>query len=175
MSEPGAVDVVDPAAAEPGTARRFKRFFLLLLFFVVVGPPVGSVVLFTLIAIAKIQTPADAAYALLSPFVGLLFSPFSYFYGAVPAALGGAVVAGWQAFRGPVSVMWIVALGSVLGLAVVGVAQVIADPAFEGMDWRGAGSMFLTTALPALICWYLMRNRFYPPTGSGPNLAESGA
>lgn len=160
---------------EPTTGARFKRFVLLLLFFIVVGPPLGSVVLFTLIAIAKIHTAEDAAYALLSPFVGLLFSPFSYFFGVVPAAFGGGVVAGWQAFRGPIPSSRVLALGCVLGLGVVAVAHGMSDPMFEGLDWLGAGNMFLTTVLPTMICWYVMRNRFYPRAGSGPKVAESAA
>lgn len=165
MSEAGE-PASDALAAEPGIGRRFRRFFLLLLYFVAAAPPIGSVIFFTLVAVGKIETAADAAYALAAPFIGLLFSPFSYLFGALPAAIGGAGVAAWQAFRGPVSAVAIAILGALLGLGVAAVTQGIFGVDFKAVDWPAAISMFLTAMLPTLICWYPVRKRYYPALAS---------
>jgi hypothetical protein len=171
VSEAPAELAGDTSANEPGIGRRFTRFFLLLLFFVVAGPPVGSVVLFTIVAVSQIQTVADAVQALAAPFIGLLLSPLSYLFGALPAAIGGAFVAGWQAFRGRISATGAVAIGVALGLGAAVFTHGAGEAASKGVDWPAAISMFLTVMLPALICWYPMRNRFYPPFGSGQDTA----
>jgi hypothetical protein len=163
----------DPASSLPTMGLRFKRFFLLLLFAVAVGPPIGSVVFFTASAIANIRSLEDAASALLGPFVGLVFSPFSYLLGALPAAMGGVVVAGWQAFRGRVSALAISVVGFILGLAFVHAVF-----GFGGLnsstEWGLVVAMHLTAMLPTIACWYPLRNRYYPPVGAVP-VAEQAA
>jgi hypothetical protein len=138
------------------------RFVLLLSYFVVVGPPVGSVVFFTLMAIMNIQSPIDAAYALFGPFVGLLFAPFSYLLGTLPAALGGVFVAAWQAFFGRVSGIGITLLAFVLGLVFVFATGGIGGLTQKTVDWGAVVAAQLTAMVPTVVCWYPVRNRFYP-------------
>ena len=156
----------DEAAPVPTLGARFKRFFLLLLLAVIAGPPVGSVVFFTASGIANIRSLEDAGYALLAPFVGLLFSPFSYLVGALPAALGGIVVAGWQAFLGRVSALGITAVGFILGLGFVFALEGFAGIGRSPTEWGLVIAMFLTAMLPTVACWYVVRNRYYPPLRS---------
>jgi hypothetical protein len=158
--------VSDAAASVPTTGQRLKRMVLLLLFAVAVGPPVGSVVFFTVSGMARIHTLEDAGYALLQPFVGLLFAPFSYLLGAVPAALGGLVVAAWQAFLGRVSALGITAVGFVLGLAFVYAMEGFRPLSAQPAEWGRVIGTHLTAMLPTIACWYPMRKRYYPPVGS---------
>ena len=158
----------DAAASVPTIRQRLKRFVLLLLFAVAVGPPIGSVVFFTASAIVKIRTPEDAAYALLAPLVGLLFSPFSYLLGAVPAVLGGLVVAYWQAFLGRVSALGITAVGFILGLGFVHATEGLGALGRQDTDWGMLIGVHLSAMLPTIVCWYLLRKRYYPSVAAAP-------
>jgi hypothetical protein len=167
----GVPAVATQTAGLVGGRRRLRRLVLLLLFYVAVGPPVGSVLFFAMIAITKIETPMDAAYALLAPFVGLLFSPFSYLVGALPAAFGGLFVASWQACIGRVSLIGIMVLGLILGLVstyALGFGGAANGPA----DRVLLVVMLLTALLATVICWYPMRKRYFPPIGSSSSAGQ---
>lgn len=173
MSEQTAAGAVDASTVEPGASRRFKRFFLLLLFYVLVGPPVGSMVFMTVTAIIKVRSIADLQYVPLAPLIGLMFAPFSYILGALPVAFGGLFIAGWQAFLGRVSFVAVLALGTVLAIGFAYVMGISAVPGRPAVDWGIVVTMFLTALLPAVICWYPMRNRYYPPTSSPPGAKDA--
>jgi hypothetical protein len=165
VNDAPVAQAADPAALEPGAGRRFRRFFLLLLFYVAIGPPVGSMVFMTCSAVMQVRSLGDLQYVPLAPLVGLMLAPFSYILGALPMAFGGLFVAGWQAFLGRVSFAGILTLGTVLatGFAYAMERQASGRPF---VDWGAVATMFLTALLPAVICWYPMRRRYYPPTGS---------
>ena len=156
----------DEVAPAPTTRQRLRRLVVLLLFSVAVGPPIGSVVFFTASAIARIRTLEDVAYVPLQPLVGLLFAPYSYLLGVVPAALGGLVVAAWQAFLGRVSALGITIVGLILGLAFVCGTEGMDEFSRRSTDWGMVIAMHLTAMLPTIACWYLLRKRYYPPVGS---------
>ena len=160
------------ASAEPGAGRRLKRFFLLLLFYVAAGPPVGSMVFMTCSAVMQVKSVSDLQYILLAPLVGLALAPFSYLLGALPAAFGGLFVAGWQAFLGRISFAGILVLGIVLAAAFVYATEGVGPSTRKVIDWGFVGAMFFTALLPTVICWYPMRKRYYPATGSATATAE---
>jgi hypothetical protein len=160
------------AASEPGAGRRIKRFFLLLLFYVAIGPPVGSMVFMTSSAIVKVQSISDLQYLPLAPLVGLAFAPFAYLLGTLPAAFGGLFVAGWQAFLGRVSFAGILALGTMLAIGFVYATEGVGSLNQKVVDWGAVAAAFFTALLPTVICWYPMRKRYYPPTGSAAVTAE---
>jgi hypothetical protein len=160
------------ASAEPGAGRRLKRFFLLLLFYIAVGPPVGSMVFMTCSAVIQVKSVNDLQYIPLAPLVGLALAPFSYLLGALPAAFGGLFVAGWQAFLGRVSLAGILALGTALAAVFVYATEGATLPRRPVIDWGLIASMFLTALLPTVICWYPMRKRYYPATGSSASAAK---
>jgi hypothetical protein len=166
VSDASAAQAADPSALEPGAGRRFKRFFLLLLFYVAIGPPVGSMVFMTSSAIVKVRSLDDLQYLPLAPLIGLMFAPFSYILGALPVAFGGLFVAGWQAFLGRVSFAAVLAVGTLLGIGFAYVMEGTGASGRKVVDWGAVVVMFLTALLPAVACWYPMRRRYYPATGS---------
>jgi hypothetical protein len=171
VSDAPAAQATDPSLPEPGAGRRFKRFFLLLLFYVAIGPPVGSMVFMTCSAVMQVRSVGDLQYLPLAPFVGLMLAPFAYILGALPVAFGGLFVAGWQAFLGRVSFAGILTLGTVLATGFA-YAMERAASGRPVVDRGAVVTMFLTALLPAVICWYPMRKRYYPPTSSPDSVKD---
>jgi len=144
-----------------------------VLTFVLVGPPIGAFVTWSLLAIVSRPQAAGAPSTdlLAVPIVALLIMPFAYFYGVVPAALAGLAIGIKQAFFGRTT--WPMALGVGLlvgvifleGFDMLGPRGVFRPTRYDGSPIAELpGILILTCVVPTMLCWALVRNRYFAPT-----------
>jgi hypothetical protein len=152
---------------------RFFPFAKTLLVFVLVGPPVGSLTFMGAFAAAG-MTRAEGATALDAVWI-MLFAmiyavPLSYLIGALPAAIAGAIIGGWRAWRGHVPWWTALAVGLAAGLWLFAAGGGPFPEPTAGNRERGWQAFRLfalvaTCLVPTMLCWALTRSagRKAPP------------
>jgi hypothetical protein len=157
----------------PGRAARGRRLIGIVLTFVALGPPIGFFVTWSLLVIVARPENASATSTdlLAVPIILLLIMPFAYLYGVVPAALAGLAIGIKQAFFGRTT--WPMALGVGLlvgvifleGFDIIGPRGVFRPTRYDGSPIPELpGILILTCVVPTMLCWALVRNRYFAPT-----------
>jgi len=164
MSDPGPLDW----RARPAGSDRALILLKVVACFALLGPPLGALVFFALISAAIGRMGADPGGPLaVFGFLSLFGLPLSYLVGAMPAALTGAVVGLWQAFRGRMSFPFAAAVGLGCGLIVAGAGRWQVYDLDPGQR-ADLALILLTCLIPTLICWYVTRNAAIGPRPESP-------
>jgi hypothetical protein len=152
----------------------------IFLLFVAIGPPVGGVLYCILGTVALFlqnlppkgffEIILSALWVLLMVPISILAAPYSYLYGAAPAAAAGLAIGMLRLKYGGLNVPLVLAVG-----AVVGVIYCLALPRLPSGSFPikvaaksglGAGEYVLlgvTCVLATLTCWRFLRS--YPLPG----------
>lgn len=144
---------------------RLLSFAKTLLVFVLAGPPIGALAFMAAIAAAGLAstdgaTAMDAVWIML--FAVIYALPLSYLIGVMPAAIVGAIIAGWQAWRGPVAWWMAAAVGLAAGLWLFSAGGGPFPSPSDGQPERGwqvvhLVTMIATCLVPTMVCWMLTR------------------
>jgi hypothetical protein len=148
--------------ARPAGSDKALILFKVIACFALLGPPLGALTFFGLLGLSLGQEFLDG-FGVLGAF-SIFGLPLFYFVGGMPAALIGALVGFWQAFRGPVSWTGAAALGLACGAAIAGSGRWVV----EGLGHADLALVLLTCLIPTLICWYVTRNAAIRPPPESP-------
>lgn len=162
----------------PGNSRSLNVAGIVLIF-IAIGPPVGSVLYCALDTAASFLQafPAKGFLEIISAallfflvvLVSILTAPYSYLYGAVPAAAAGLAIGVLRLKYGGLNVPIVLAVGAVVGTIYCLVLPRLPSaefPKFVAQSGLGAGEYVLlgaTCVLATLMCWRFVRS--YPLPG----------
>ncbi len=149
-------------AGDPVMWRRLLRVVAVALVFVVVGPPVGGLVFMPAVALAALGSEAEMSSMLIITAFGLIYAvPFSYFIGALPAALTGCFVGAWLAFFGRMTLLPALATGAGAGFVMASLSdRELLFSATGPIDLRALPTMASCLAA-TVVCWLVVRGWYF--------------
>jgi hypothetical protein len=146
-----------------------RRLLVTLLIFVLIGPPIGGIMLFYGTGLPKVLSLRGLwmqTRQLLN--AATLVFGMSYVLGTIPAAIAGLLVGFAQAFRGAVTWLEALVIGTLVGGGFV-LTVFVLRPAGGDVHLLSLASAVLVLVCIAstLVCWAIVRAwyRFAPPAG----------
>lgn len=147
---PGRTGSAIRAGAAAG-GKRLPSVVKTLLCFVLVGPPLGTLIFaatFALLAAGSLGQVSDAGSLFM--FLALYGVPVGYWIGLPSAAVAGAAIGLWQAYRGRLGLAGATAIGACVGAGTVLIAKAQAQPI-------AALPLLVASIASTLVCWRLIR------------------
>jgi hypothetical protein len=130
------------------------HLFGVVLLFAVLGPVVGGIVVIAGLGIwIGYPSPGDALAVMLTMMIYGLF--VSYWMGAIPALLAGAVIGFMDAFRGGTTLAFAAALGAAMGIGWT----VMMGGGTEAEQVVLHVLVVLASAVATIVCWLATRWR----------------
>ena len=152
-----------PDTAGPSRLVRILQVLVIVLVFAMVGPPIGGVLLLTLLAIVKTGPGTGASDYVTVVFFALIYgSVFAYLFGIIPAALVGLVVGVRQVYFGRVSLLEALGVGLIAGMVFM-IVIFERGPANGSDPYLLRPILVVTCVLPTLVCWLIVRTWFVKP------------
>ncbi len=154
---------MSPARADdPPMWRRLLRVLAVVLVFVAVGPPVGGLVFMPAVALAALGSEAEMSSLLIITAFGLIYAvPFSYFIGALPAALTGCFVGVWLAFYGRMTLLPALATGAGAGFLMASLSDRELLFSATGPIDRQAVPIMASCLVATVVCWLIVRGWYF--------------